>query len=154
MSRETAVVGERLAGERANGRIAGFELIEDARHGSGIEGGAVLDNEQQGNKERRNHSNPGWRIRPFGYAHRPKGCRLGKCRYYLAQCAPVRAFSSGSSARPDVVERTPRVPRKQAARREPPTRSFRHVPTATRCGAVARCSPRHVTACPGPLATS
>src|SRR5882762_2678552 len=55
---EPAVVGERLTGERAYRRIAGLELIQHPRDGCRIEGGTVLDDEQKGREQRRNHGNP------------------------------------------------------------------------------------------------
>ena len=56
---EPAVIGQRFAGERANSGVTGSELTKDPRDACGIEGRAVLGDDEQDGEQRCNHGNPG-----------------------------------------------------------------------------------------------
>ena len=74
---EPAVVGQRLASQRADRRIGGLELIENPRDGCRIERGTALHDEQQRSEQRRDHRIPGWRIRRLDRESARKVAALG-----------------------------------------------------------------------------
>src|SRR6266704_1589789 len=87
----TAVVGQRLTGERADDGVAGAQLTEHTRNRGGVERRLVLEAEQQRRDQRCNHGKS--RVEAPPWMARLRG-RL----YYLGPCVPVCGLSFATSS--------------------------------------------------------